>query len=73
MRELGVAEGEYPLEDLMAAEEAFLASTVREVQPVSAIDGTKLPAVAGPLTEGALAAFKSVLDRELDPRPKAET
>jgi len=73
VRELDVAEGEYPLEDLMAAEEAFLASTVREVQPVSAIDGTELPAVAGPLTEGALAAFKSVLDRELASPPSTSS
>ena len=44
VRELDVAEGEYPLDDLMGADEAFLASTVREVQPISAMDGTELPA-----------------------------
>ena len=68
VRELDVAEGEYPLDDLMGADEAFLASTVREVQPVSAIDGTELADVPGPLTEGAIAAFKAVLDRELPDR-----
>jgi len=73
VRELDVGEGEYPLDDLMGADEAFLASTVREVQPVSAIDGETLPAAPGPLTEGAIAAFKSVLDRELSaPSPSTE-
>ena len=42
-RELHVEEGEYPFEDLHAAHEAFLASTVREVQPIAAIDGRELP------------------------------
>jgi len=71
--ELDVAEGEYPLEDLMGAEEAFLASTVREVQPVSAIDGAELPAAPGPLTAGAVAAFEAVLDRELPSDPSTSS
>lgn len=70
--ELDVEEGAYPHDDLLGADEAFLASTVREVQPVSAIDDTKLDAVPGPLTEGALAAFNAVLDREL-PSPSTAT
>ena len=73
VHELDVAEGEYPLEDLMAAEEAFLASTVREVQPVSAIDGAELPAAPGPLTAGAVAAFEAVLDRELPSDPSTSS
>ena len=39
--------GEYLVEDLLGAHEAFLASTVREVQPVSAIDGRPLPEAPG--------------------------
>ncbi|CAN5565305.1 aminodeoxychorismate lyase [soil metagenome] len=69
--ELDVAEGEYPLDDLLAADEAFLASTVREVQPISAVGDRDLPSVPGPLTEAAGAAFKSVIEREL-PAAKAE-
>jgi branched-chain amino acid aminotransferase len=64
--ELEVAEGEYRLEDVLAAGEAFLASTTREVQPVSAVDGTSLPACPGPRTEEARSAFARVIERELE-------
>jgi branched-chain amino acid aminotransferase len=36
---LDVAEGEYDYRDLQGAREAFLASTTREIQPVSEVDG----------------------------------
>ena len=62
---LEVEEGEWPAADLRAAEEAFLASTTREVQPVSEIDGRKLDTTPGPRTEEAQAAFRQVLEREL--------
>jgi len=65
VRELDVAEGEWPLGDLLAAEEAFLASTTREVQPVSAVDGNELPSVPGARTDEAAEAFAAVLEREL--------
>ena len=42
VRSLHVEEGEFPADDLLGALEAFLASTVREVQPVAAIDGREL-------------------------------
>ncbi len=60
---LEVAEGEYPLEDLLGASEAFLASTVREVQPISAIDDTVLE--PGPRTEEARQAFERAIAEEL--------
>jgi branched-chain amino acid aminotransferase len=63
--ELEVEEGDYPLADVLAASEAFLASTVREVQPVSAVDGTELPEAPGPRTREAMDAFAAVIDREL--------
>jgi branched-chain amino acid aminotransferase len=63
--ELDLEQGEFPLEDLLGASEAFLASTVREVQPVSSVDGTPLPDVPGERTKEALGAFRSVLEREL--------
>jgi branched-chain amino acid aminotransferase len=65
VRELDVEEGEYPLEGLADASEAFLASTTREVQPVSSLDGHALPQVPGPRTEEAIDAFARVLEREL--------
>ena len=63
--ELDVEEGSWPLEDLKGADEAFLASTSREIQGVSAVDGDPLPVAPGPVTEQAQAAFAAVLEREL--------
>jgi len=60
-----VEEGDFPLEDLMNASEAFLASTTREAHPVSAIDGQELPTVDGPKTKEAAAAFAAALESEL--------
>jgi branched-subunit amino acid aminotransferase/4-amino-4-deoxychorismate lyase len=42
--ELGyrVEEGVYRLPELLAADEAFTSSSVREVMPVAAVDGTQL-------------------------------
>lgn len=65
VRELEVEEGSFPLDDLIGASEAFLASTVREVQAVSAVDETELPECPGEQTEAAKKAFASVLEREL--------
>ena len=66
---LEVEEGEYRLEDLLAADEAFLASTVREVQAVARIDETDLPECPGARTQEAERAFAAVLDRELAASP----
>jgi branched-chain amino acid aminotransferase len=65
IRELDVEEGAFALEDLLGAREAFLASTVREVQAISVVDETELPECPGERTESAKAAFASVLEREL--------
>jgi branched-chain amino acid aminotransferase len=67
--ELDVEEGTWPVADLRAAQEAFLASTTREVQAVSAIDGTELAAAPGDRTREATAAFASALERELPTSP----
>ena len=65
VRELDVEEGVYSLDELRGASEAFLASTVREVQPVSAIDGREMEDCPGSRTREAEEAFSSILDREL--------
>ena len=65
VRELEVEEGSFGLDDLEAAREAFLASTVREVQAISAVNETKLPECPGRRTREAAAAFSAILDREL--------
>jgi branched-chain amino acid aminotransferase len=65
VRALEVEEGEWPVTDLRGAGEAFLASTTREIQAVSAIDGVELAAAPGPRTAEAQEAFRTVLDEEL--------
>jgi branched-chain amino acid aminotransferase len=62
---LDVEQGSWQVEDLLGAGEAFLASTTREIQAVSAVDGNHLPAVPGPRTLEAQEAFAAVLAREL--------
>jgi len=61
---LDVEEVETSLDDVAGADEAFLASTVREVSPVVAIDGRELPA-NGPVTANAAAALRQRIDEEL--------
>jgi branched-chain amino acid aminotransferase len=53
------------LADLEHAEEAFVASSTREVQAVSAIDGRELAASPGPRTREADEAFARVVEAEL--------
>ena len=65
IRELEVEQGTFQLDDLEGASEAFLASTVREVQAISAVNGTQLPESPGRRTRAAAEAFAAVLDREL--------
>jgi branched-chain amino acid aminotransferase len=65
IKALDVEEGEWHLDDLRGATEAFLASTTREIQAISAIDGNDLPEAPGPRTGEAQAAFAETLGREL--------
>jgi branched-chain amino acid aminotransferase len=64
VRELHVEEGTFPVDDLLGASEAFLASTTREVQPVAAIDGQELD-TPGPRTRAATEAFQRTLQDAL--------
>ncbi len=65
VKALHVEEGAWPVADLRAAHEAFLASTTREIQAVSAIDGAELPDAPGPRTREAQEAFAATLGQEL--------
>jgi branched-chain amino acid aminotransferase len=65
VKALKVEEGSWPVEDLRAAGEAFLASTTREIQAVSAIDGVDLAACPGPRTLEAQESFAATLGQEL--------
>ena len=60
-------EEDVPLSALADADEAFLSSTTREVQPIRAVDGRSLREVPGPLTVRAADAFNSLVSRDLDP------
>lgn len=60
---LDVDQGHFKLDDLMRAEEAFLASTIREAQPVSLIDDQKLD-WPGPLTQRAREALRTAVENE---------
>ena len=62
-----VVEGDVPLTALASADEAFLTSTTRDVQPVRSVDGRALPACPGPLTIAAAAAFAALVASNRDP------
>jgi branched-chain amino acid aminotransferase len=61
----GATERPVVRDELPAVREAFLASTLREVHPVHAIDGAALPAAPGPLTAAAAAAMRERIAEEL--------
>jgi branched-chain amino acid aminotransferase len=53
------------VDDLAGAEEAFIASSVREVLPISAIDDRALPHAPGPVTSAAARAFREHVEHLL--------
>ncbi|GAA4155773.1 aminodeoxychorismate lyase [Actinomadura keratinilytica] len=63
----GAEEEDVPLEDLYRAEEAFLVSTTRDVQPIRAVDGTELPAAPGPITAKVMEVFAARSAELMDP------
>jgi branched-chain amino acid aminotransferase len=65
IKALQVEEGSWPIDDLRGAQEAFLASTTREIQAVASVDGRVFPAAPGPRTSEAQAAFAETLGKEL--------
>jgi len=65
IKALHVEVGSWQVEDLHGASEAFLASTTREIQAVSSVDGRVFPAAPGPRTREAQDAFAETLGREL--------
>ncbi len=65
LEELDVTEAPCTLDDVRAAEEAFIASSVREVMPIAAVDDIELPHAPGPVTDAAHAAFRQRVAREL--------
>lgn len=62
-----VEEVDLRVDALATADEAFLTSTTREVQPIARVDGVPLAEAPGPLTAAAAAAFGELVGRDLDP------
>jgi branched-subunit amino acid aminotransferase/4-amino-4-deoxychorismate lyase len=63
----GAAEEDLGIGALAAAEEAFLAGTTRDVQPIRNVDGTALPAAPGPITRQAADIFATRSAEVVDP------
>lgn len=59
-----VEERETTRDDVLGATEAFLCSSVREVQPVGEIEGKRLP-IPGPLTQHAMKALAEAIEARL--------
>ncbi len=62
-----VVEQDLSLADLAGAEEAFLTSSTREVQPIRAVDSKPVPAAPGPLTSAAAEALAALIAADIDP------
>jgi branched-chain amino acid aminotransferase len=60
-------EAAMPIHALTDADEAFLTSTVREVQTITHVDGDALPSAPGPVTARLAKEFKALVGRDLDP------
>ena len=61
----GIDEAVVPYAALGEVGEACLLGTTREVQPVTAVDGR--PLAVGDRTRAAQAAFRALVERDLDP------
>jgi branched-chain amino acid aminotransferase len=71
LEECAVTEAPCMLDDVAAAEEAFIASSVREVMPIASVDEIELPQAPGPVTAAAHEAFTRRVARELGQQPAA--
>ena len=64
---VGGSEEDVPLSAFTEADEAFLTSTTRDVQPIRAVDGKVFPAAPGPVTRKAIEVFATRGTADLDP------
>lgn len=62
-----VVEEDLPLNALLSADEAFLTSSIRDVQPISTVDGHVYGNASGPLTVAAADALAQLEARTFDP------
>ena len=63
----GGEEADVPISALYDAEEAFLTSTTRDIQPIRAVDGKVLPQAPGPVTLEAMKVFAERSAADVDP------
>jgi branched-subunit amino acid aminotransferase/4-amino-4-deoxychorismate lyase len=56
-----------PMAVLAEADEVWITSSTRDVQPLRDIDGRALPGAAGPVAQRAIAAMADLQARDLDP------
>jgi branched-chain amino acid aminotransferase len=63
----GAEEVDLPLGALAEADEAFLTSSTRDIQPIRAVDGHTLAGAPGPVTQQAIAEFARRSAADLDP------
>ncbi|GAA2314664.1 aminodeoxychorismate lyase [Nonomuraea roseoviolacea subsp. roseoviolacea] len=63
----GGEETDVPLSAVYEAEEAFLTSTTRDIQPIRLVDDTELPIAPGPITAKAMRVFAERSAGDLDP------
>lgn len=60
-------EADVPIDGLARADEVFLTSTTREVQPVASVDDVMFSAAPGPVTARLAAAFAALVEADADP------
>jgi branched-chain amino acid aminotransferase len=63
----GGDETDVPLQEVYEAEEAFLTSTTRDIQPIGFVDDTALPVAPGPVTTKAMRIFAERAAADLNP------
>lgn len=62
-----VEERDLPLDALVRADEAFLTSSTRDIQPIAAVDGERLTRCPGPLTSAAMDTLAQLMADDTDP------
>ena len=62
-----ISEKSLPATALAGAEEAFLTSSMREVQAIASVDGTPLSKTVGPLTRRVAGLFREFVSSNADP------
>ena len=65
--DIAAEETTLPLTAIATADEAFISSSTREIQAISAVDGNPLPVAPGPVTTLLADAFRRMVAEDLDP------